>query len=45
MGARPKVVAPHVAELLMRVRKRQLSLGYDGNYRGWIKKVTPPDLQ
>jgi NADPH-dependent glutamate synthase beta subunit-like oxidoreductase len=45
MGARPKVVAPHVAELLMRVRKRQLSLGYDGNYRAWIKKVTPPDLQ
>jgi len=27
------------------VRARQLAVGYEGNYRDWIAKVTPPDLQ
>jgi NADPH-dependent glutamate synthase beta subunit-like oxidoreductase len=43
---RQEPLAPNrVAEILFRVRKRQLSVGYEGNYRAWIAKVTPPDLQ
>ena len=34
-----------VAEIMGRVRKRQSEVGYEGDYRGWIKKVTPADLQ
>jgi len=26
------------------VRERQRAVGFDGNYREWIAKVTPPDL-
>jgi hypothetical protein len=26
------------------VRERQAAVGYDGNYREWIKRMTPPDL-
>lgn len=45
LNGRPKIAPEHVARLLGHVRKRQLAVGYDGNYRGWIAKVTPPDLQ
>jgi len=31
--------------IMRRVRTRQLAVGFDGNYRDWIAKVTPPDLQ
>jgi ferredoxin/flavodoxin---NADP+ reductase len=34
-----------VTEIMGRVRARQIAVGYDGNYRDWIAKVTPPDLQ
>jgi ferredoxin/flavodoxin---NADP+ reductase len=34
-----------VTEIMGRVRARQIAVGYDGNYRNWIAKVTPPDLQ
>jgi NADPH-dependent glutamate synthase beta subunit-like oxidoreductase len=34
-----------VAELLARVRERQGAVGYAGDYRAWIAKVLPPDLQ
>jgi len=34
-----------VAQIMARVRERQRAVGYDGNYREWIAKVTPPDLQ
>jgi ferredoxin--NADP+ reductase len=34
-----------VAELLARVRERQRAVGYEGNYRAWLEKMTPPDLQ
>ena len=27
--------------LLARVRSRQQQVGYDGDYRGWIDRVTP----
>jgi ferredoxin--NADP+ reductase len=44
LSARPKIAPDQVARLLGHVRKRQLSVGYEGNYRAWIAKVTPPDL-
>jgi len=34
-----------IAELMGRVRERQRAVGYDGNYRAWLAKMTPPDLQ
>ena len=33
-----------VASLLQRVREHQRAVGYEGNYRALIAKVTPPDL-
>jgi ferredoxin--NADP+ reductase len=45
MTARPKLAEAAIAEMLARVRERQRAVGYEGNYRAWIKKVTPPDLQ
>jgi len=45
LDARPRIAPEQVVRLLGHVRKRQLAVGYDGNYRGWIAKVTPPDLQ
>jgi NADPH-dependent glutamate synthase beta subunit-like oxidoreductase len=32
------------SRLFERVRERQRAVGYDGAYRSWIEKVTPPDL-
>lgn len=34
-----------VAEVIRRVRERQRAVGYEGNYRAWIAKATPSDLQ
>jgi hypothetical protein len=45
IGQREPLQPNKVTEILFRVRKRQLSIGYEGNYRDWIAKVTPPDLQ
>jgi hypothetical protein len=42
---RSKMPADKVAEVLKRVRERQHAVGYEGNYRDWIAKVTPADLQ
>jgi ferredoxin/flavodoxin---NADP+ reductase len=40
------LVAPEVVDtILARVRERQREVGYDGDYRGWIRRVTPPDLE
>ena len=36
--------AGRVARLLGASANSQLAVGYDGNYRAWIAKVTPPDL-
>ena len=42
-------VAPLPAErvegILARVRERQRLVGYGDDYRAWIEKVTPPDLE
>jgi hypothetical protein len=45
IDARELVPAAKVAEIMARVRKRQAEVGYEGDYRGWLKKVTPTDLQ
>jgi hypothetical protein len=34
-----------VAAIMTRVRERQRAVGFEGNYRAWIAKVTPSDLQ
>ena len=43
--ARELLSSEKVANILARVRERQRAIGYEGGYRGWIKKVTPADLQ
>jgi ferredoxin--NADP+ reductase len=44
LNARDKIAPEQVASLLRRVRDRQRAVGYEGNYRAWLAKVTPPDL-
>ncbi len=29
---------------MRRVRERQRAVGYEGNYRAWIARITPADL-
>lgn len=45
ISARTVLGSDQVAAVVRRVRERQSAVGYDGNYRQWIVKVTPPDLQ
>ena len=45
ISTRQKISADKVAEVLKRVRERQHAVGYEGNYRDWIARVTPADLQ
>lgn len=33
-----------IARIEKLVRERQAAAGYDGDYRAWIRKMTPPDL-
>ncbi len=43
---RREPLAPgQVEKIRARVRERQRAVGYDGDYRAWIAKTTPPDLQ
>ncbi len=44
MTARPGLGPEQVAEVMRRVRERQRAIGYEGNYRAWIARVTPVDL-
>jgi ferredoxin--NADP+ reductase len=44
MNSRPGLAPEQVAEVMRRVRERQRAVGYEGNYRAWIARVTPPDL-
>ena len=34
-----------IGALRGRIRERQQTIGYPGDYASWIAKVTPPDLQ
>jgi ferredoxin/flavodoxin---NADP+ reductase len=43
--AQPPLGAEQVGALVERVRARQREVGYGGDYRAWIEKVTPPDLE
>jgi len=45
ISTRQKISADKGADVLKRVRERQHAVGYEGNYRDWIAKVTPADLQ
>jgi hypothetical protein len=45
LGGRPKIGTGEIAKILARVREKQKAVGFEGNYRAWIAKVTPPDLQ
>ncbi len=45
IAAKPPLSAQAVARLHERIKALQRARGYDGNYRAWIAKVTPPDLQ
>ena len=40
----PPISSEQRDEILNRVRKLQSRVGYDSDYPGWIRKVTPPDL-
>ncbi len=44
MNSRPVLAPERVDEVMRRVRERQRAVGYEGNYRAWIARVTPPDL-
>ena len=45
IDSRPKLTPQEIEAVLARVRTRQRQVGYDGDFRAWIAKVTPPDLQ
>jgi ferredoxin/flavodoxin---NADP+ reductase len=45
MDTRPELSPDQIDAILAQVRERQKAVGYDGNYREWIAKVTPSDLQ
>jgi ferredoxin/flavodoxin---NADP+ reductase len=45
MDKRPELSGDQIDAIRAKVRERQRAVGYDGNYRAWIAKVTPPDLQ
>jgi hypothetical protein len=42
---RQPIPADAVAEIMQRVRRRQSAIGYEGDYRAWIARITPPDLR
>jgi NADPH-dependent glutamate synthase beta subunit-like oxidoreductase len=44
MNSRPGLAPEQVSEVMRRVRERQRAVGYEGDYRAWIARVTPPDL-
>jgi ferredoxin--NADP+ reductase len=44
LSTRPRIAPGEVANILHRVRQHQQAVSYDGNYRAWLAKVTPPDL-
>jgi hypothetical protein len=45
MDARPRLSAAQIEPILTKVHELQKKAGYGGDYREWIAKVTPSDLQ
>jgi NADPH-dependent glutamate synthase beta subunit-like oxidoreductase len=43
--AQPKIGDEALAKVRSRVAERQRAVGYDGDFKAWIEKVTPPDLE
>jgi hypothetical protein len=41
----PALSEDEIAAVEQRIRVLQQRAGYDGDYDGWIRKVTPPDLE
>ena len=41
----PKIGDEALATIRSRVAERQRAVGYDGDFKTWIEKVTPPDLE
>ena len=45
IATRAMLEPDEVTKIMQRVRTHQRAVGFEGNYRQWIAKVTPPDLQ
>ncbi|MGH7843321.1 MAG: hypothetical protein ACREQD_02945 [Candidatus Binataceae bacterium] len=45
IGARPRLAGDSVERIRGLVKERQKAVGYEGEYRAWIARVTPPDLE
>jgi ferredoxin/flavodoxin---NADP+ reductase len=45
LATRPALPAEAVERLHARFKELQRAVGFDGDYRTWIAKATPPDLQ
>jgi len=45
IAKQPPIDAKTLEALRRRVRERQRAVGYDGDFAGWIEKVTPPDFE
>jgi hypothetical protein len=45
LAAQPELERLAMETLLARVAARQEAVGYDGDYRAWLERVTPPDLE
>ncbi|MEN8182640.1 MAG: FAD-dependent oxidoreductase [Myxococcota bacterium] len=45
LAAQPPLPPDALEALLARIAARQEAVGYDGDYREWLARVTPPDLE
>jgi hypothetical protein len=45
IAPRPRLARDAMEALLARVAARQEAVGYDGDYRAWLERVTPPDFE
>ena len=45
LSHRGPLAPDQVAAVIAKVRERQRAVGFEGDYRAWIARVTPPDLQ
>jgi ferredoxin/flavodoxin---NADP+ reductase len=45
IAGRAPLAPDKLSAIVAKVRDRQRAVGYEGDYRAWIARVTPPDLQ
>jgi hypothetical protein len=43
--SQPRIADEALAAIRSRVAERQRAVGYEGDYKGWIEKITPSDLE